>query len=143
MISVRSNHLSLKYQRFTPSGYKDIGIRKFKFAAKTQFLCKSIYIYLYIVIRHGLFKFMHIELHTLFPFRYKDYSNVTFIHSGNKNNRTTTFIHTKSLILYILIISYKILRFPGLVWIKQWWIWKCLNVQKVESSFTVVICIQM
>jgi len=28
----------LKYQRFTPSGCKDIGARKFEFVAKTQFL---------------------------------------------------------------------------------------------------------
>ena len=28
MISIRSNHISLKYQRFTPSGCKDIGNRK-------------------------------------------------------------------------------------------------------------------
>ena len=34
--SVRWNNLSLKYQRFTPpSGWKDVGIRKFKFVAKT------------------------------------------------------------------------------------------------------------
>ena len=33
MNSVRSN-LSLKYLRFTPSGYKDITIRNFEFAAK-------------------------------------------------------------------------------------------------------------
>ncbi len=39
--SGRSNSLSLKYQRFTPSGCKDRGVRKFKFVAKTQFL--SIY----------------------------------------------------------------------------------------------------
>ena len=32
------NSLSLKYQRFTPSGCKDIGVRKCKFVAKTQFL---------------------------------------------------------------------------------------------------------
>ena len=37
--SVRSNNLSLKYQRFTRSGGEDIGIRKFEFVAKTQFLC--------------------------------------------------------------------------------------------------------
>ena len=36
--SGRSNSLSLKYQRFTPSGCKDIGVRKYKFVAKTQFL---------------------------------------------------------------------------------------------------------
>ena len=35
--SGRSNSLSLKYQRFTPLGCKDIGDRKFKFVAKTQF----------------------------------------------------------------------------------------------------------
>ena len=28
----------MKYQRFTPSAYKDIGIRKVEFVAKTQFL---------------------------------------------------------------------------------------------------------
>ena len=38
---VRSNILSLKYQRFTSSGYKDIGIRKFELLAKTQILYSS------------------------------------------------------------------------------------------------------
>ena len=38
---VRSNKLSLKYQRCLPSGSKDIGIRKFEFVAKTQFLSKT------------------------------------------------------------------------------------------------------
>ena len=38
MNSVRSNYLSLKYQSYTPSGCKDIGIRKFESVAKTQFL---------------------------------------------------------------------------------------------------------
>ena len=42
MISVKSNNISLKYQRFTPSGCKDIRIRKFKFVAKTQFLWENI-----------------------------------------------------------------------------------------------------
>ena len=36
--SVRPNSLSLKYQRFAPSYCKDIDIKKFEFAAKTQFL---------------------------------------------------------------------------------------------------------
>ena len=35
---LRSNKISFKYLRFTPSGSKDIGIRKFDFVAKTQFL---------------------------------------------------------------------------------------------------------
>ena len=54
----RSNNNSLKYQRLTPSGCKDIAIWKSEFVAKTQFLCfryftseifikKSIYIYIY------------------------------------------------------------------------------------------------
>ena len=38
MNSVRSNNLSLKYQRCTPSGGKSIGIRKSEFVIKTQFL---------------------------------------------------------------------------------------------------------
>jgi len=36
MISVRSNDISLKYQRFTTLGFKDIGIRKLEFVAKNQ-----------------------------------------------------------------------------------------------------------
>ena len=35
---VRSNNLSLKYQRFIPTGCRDIEIRKFVVVAKTQFL---------------------------------------------------------------------------------------------------------
>ena len=35
---VRLNNLSLKYQRFTPSGCIHIGMRKFEFVAKNQFL---------------------------------------------------------------------------------------------------------
>ena len=42
MNSVRSNNLSLKYQMFTLSGCKAIGIIKFEFVAKTQFLSVSI-----------------------------------------------------------------------------------------------------
>ena len=41
MNSVRSNNVSLKYQRPTLSGCKDIGIGKFEFVAKTQFLFGS------------------------------------------------------------------------------------------------------
>ena len=40
MNSVTPNNLSLKYQKFTPSGCKNIGIRKLKFVTKTQFLYK-------------------------------------------------------------------------------------------------------
>ena len=38
MNSVRLNNPSLKYQRFTSTGCRDIGIRKFEFVAKTQIL---------------------------------------------------------------------------------------------------------
>ena len=37
---VGSNNLSLKKQRFIPSGYKDIGMRKFEVVAKNDFLKK-------------------------------------------------------------------------------------------------------
>jgi len=35
---------SLKYQRFTPSGGKNIGIRKSEFVTKTQFLWQKKYL---------------------------------------------------------------------------------------------------
>ena len=38
MNAVRSYNVSLKYQRSTSSGYKDIGITKIEFVTKTQFL---------------------------------------------------------------------------------------------------------
>ena len=39
MNSIKSNNqVSLKYERFTPSGFKDKLIRKFEFVAQTQFL---------------------------------------------------------------------------------------------------------
>ena len=40
MYSVKSNNLSLKYERSTPSGCKDMGIKKLEFVAKayTYFL---------------------------------------------------------------------------------------------------------
>ena len=38
MNAVRSYNVSLKYQRSTSSGCKDIGITKIEFVAKTQFL---------------------------------------------------------------------------------------------------------
>jgi len=41
MNSVRSNNISLKYQRFTTLGSKDIGIIKSEFVAKTQFLYRN------------------------------------------------------------------------------------------------------
>ena len=38
MNAIRSNNVSLKYQRFTSKGYRDIGVTKTEFVAKTQFL---------------------------------------------------------------------------------------------------------
>jgi len=40
MNSDRLTRLSLKYQRFKPCECKDIGIGKFEFVAKTQFVLK-------------------------------------------------------------------------------------------------------
>ena len=38
MNSDGSNNLSLKYERYASSGFRDIGIRNLGFVAKTQFL---------------------------------------------------------------------------------------------------------
>jgi len=38
MNSVRLINLTLKYDKFIPSGFEDIEIRKFEFVANTQFL---------------------------------------------------------------------------------------------------------
>ena len=43
MTSVRSNNVSLKYQRFTTLDFKDIGIRKSEFVAKNQLFCPVFY----------------------------------------------------------------------------------------------------
>jgi len=48
MNSVRSNNISLKYQRFTTLGSKDIAIINSEFVEKTQFLClKFLYLICY------------------------------------------------------------------------------------------------
>ena len=41
MNSVRPNNLSLKYQRYTQTGCKDIGIKQFEFMTKNQLLYKK------------------------------------------------------------------------------------------------------
>ena len=48
---VGSNNLSLKYQKFTLLGCNDIGFRKFKFVAKTQFF----YIYVFTFLSSDAF----------------------------------------------------------------------------------------
>ena len=45
MNSVKSNKLSLKYKRFTPSGCKDIEMIKSEFAIKTHFLYNAASLY--------------------------------------------------------------------------------------------------
>ena len=42
MNSVRLNDPSLKYQRFAPSGCKDMKIRKLEFVTKIQVLCVTL-----------------------------------------------------------------------------------------------------
>ena len=46
----KSNNLSLKSPRFKPSGCRDIGIRTFKFVAKTQFHFFPIELYLGVLL---------------------------------------------------------------------------------------------
>ena len=45
--SVKSKNLSLKYQRFIPTGCRDLEIRKFEVVAKTQFLYVTFLVQLY------------------------------------------------------------------------------------------------
>ena len=52
MTSVRSNNLSSKYLRFTPSSGKDMGIRKFEFVSKTRLLCRTFYIKIFFLLTH-------------------------------------------------------------------------------------------
>ena len=57
MNSVRSNKLSLKYQRFTSSGCKDIGTIKSEFVGKAycRFQCK---IYFYVYIKYNDYSYL-------------------------------------------------------------------------------------
>ena len=48
MNAIRSNNVSLKYQRLTPLGCKDIGFTKTEFVAKTQFLLMFLTVILYL-----------------------------------------------------------------------------------------------
>jgi len=54
MIFVRSNNISLKYQRFAKLGSKDIGMRKSEFVAKTQFLIFGAFLGILANISHFL-----------------------------------------------------------------------------------------
>ena len=49
MNSVRSNNISLKYQRFTTLGSKDIEIINSEFVIKTQFLWSVLNMYSYTI----------------------------------------------------------------------------------------------
>ena len=54
MTFVRSRNISLKYQRFTTLGSKDIGIRKSEFVAKSQFLRPLFKFDFKILMKHSL-----------------------------------------------------------------------------------------
>ena len=56
MTSVRSNKISLKYQRFTALGSKDIGIRKSEFVAKTS-LSVNVFVYIFVWKEHITLQF--------------------------------------------------------------------------------------
>ena len=44
-VTVRSNNLSLKYERFTSPGCKGIGIRKFEFVTKNQLIFEGLILF--------------------------------------------------------------------------------------------------
>jgi len=59
MNSIRSNNPSLKYQRFSPSGWKDLGNRKV--CDKTQFL--SIYFIKSFYVLYNIYLYNVLQLH--------------------------------------------------------------------------------
>ena len=62
MNSVRSNNISLKYQRFTTLGSKDKGIIKSEFVTKTQFLYHILQVFLDIDLLYFVFICVTISL---------------------------------------------------------------------------------
>ena len=93
-----SNNIILKYQRFTPTGCIDLGIRKLEFVEKIQFLfllsytcmlymLKYIYVYIYICIYKlpwiGKIKWNYFSLNAIYSFstletqKYKKYIFLT------------------------------------------------------------------
>ena len=69
---VMSNNLSLKYQRFTTSGSKDIGINKFEFVTKIQFLYTVLEIFC-AILKHeqkypAFFCARQFSIYAFFPF---------------------------------------------------------------------------
>ena len=79
MISVRSNNLSLKYQRFTTSSSKDIEVKIFDFVPKTQLLClfRLIFTLLSFSVSHAYYHFFLLSILTSISLIFSQYS--TFI----------------------------------------------------------------
>ena len=88
---VGSNKLSLKNQRFIPLVYKDIGIRKFEFVAKTQFLnckkliltAKMIFLFSAIIINKA-----GVYIHSAYlrrSFNLPNFKKLIFFNLGNTN----------------------------------------------------------
>ena len=67
MNHVRPNNISLKHQRFTPLGCKDVEIRKFEFVVKTHFLLREF--------------LSHIRFH----FEFRDYGYNKFLNCSEAN----------------------------------------------------------
>ena len=66
---------SLKYERFTPSGCKDVGIRQFEFVTKTQFLSENIWL-------------VHLHLKKIYIWFYYDWLRLT---DAKKVDRVSIF----------------------------------------------------
>ena len=87
--SIRSNNLSLKYQRFTPSGCIDIGLRKFDFVVKTQFLYVERTIFeLRLKFKQRL-KFFKFGLRTFNNFAYFGGINTNIIHNLTSKTKSS------------------------------------------------------
>ena len=80
--SVSSNNISMKYQRFTTLGSKDIGIRKSEFVAKTKFLC------------------LNFENPWMFFYEIREQKSIT-----NKFSKSTNFFHEICELFFVFVLK--------------------------------------
>ena len=80
--SVKSSSLSLKYQRFTTLGFKDIETRKIEFGKKTQFLKKQVFFHRTLVLS------FRVRYTTLLRFTLSHYISNIQLFKVNQTNLT-------------------------------------------------------
>jgi len=103
MNSVRSNNLSLKYQRFTTLGSKDIRIINSEFVARSQFLCIYHFCNIRFILNNHRNLVLKEFLSDLFSCSYRVKLFSSFFHS---------LFHYSVSILLIVFIPFSALKKP-------------------------------